>query len=118
MREDLREIVSSVCRHSGRLRSIHFATNGTFEDRILAMTEHLGRIRPGLQIVVTISIDGPRDLHDTIRGRSGTWDKAVATFRQLKRTANVKAQVGFTLSHATWGALKKPFALSRTRGRS
>ncbi|HEY5998018.1 MAG TPA: radical SAM protein [bacterium] len=103
LREDLPEIIDSVCRHSRRLRSIHFATNGSFGERAVAAVGRIHGHLPRLPVVVTVSIDGPRELHDRIRGRSGAWDAAVATFTRLKATPGVKAQVGFTLSHANVG---------------
>ena len=32
------------------------------------------------KLLVTVSLDGPRAVHEEIRGREGAWDNAVATF--------------------------------------
>jgi len=45
-----------------------------------------------------VSIDGPPELHDEIRGRTGAWDRAVEALRLLKSTEGIKAKAGFTLS--------------------
>jgi MoaA/NifB/PqqE/SkfB family radical SAM enzyme len=113
LREDLPEIVDSVCRHSRRLRSVHFATNGSLEERAVAAAERIRRHLPRLPVVFTVSVDGPPALHDTIRGREGAWERAAATFVRLKALPGVKAQVGFTLSHANVGRFEDAFEALR-----
>ncbi|MHB8834573.1 MAG: radical SAM protein [Candidatus Methylomirabilia bacterium] len=99
LRPDLPQIVESVHHHCGEsLLAVHFATNGQLVERIAGLLEHLTRMKRRWQPVFTVSIDGPPELHDEIRGRAGTWDRAVETLRLLKCTAGIKAQVGFALS--------------------
>jgi MoaA/NifB/PqqE/SkfB family radical SAM enzyme len=99
LRADLPHIVEAVHRHCGRsLLAVHFATNGQLVERIAGLLADLARMKPRWRPVFTVSIDGPRELHDEIRGRAGAWDRAVETLRLLKSTAGVKAQVGFTLT--------------------
>ncbi len=99
LRPDLPQIVESVNRHcGGSLLAIHFATNGQLVERIAGLLDHLARMKRHWRPVFTVSFDGPREMHDEIRGRAGAWDRAVETLRLLKGTEGVKAQVGFTLS--------------------
>lgn len=99
LRADLPQIVESVNRHCGEsLLAVHFATNGQLVEGIADLLDHLARIKRRWQPVFTVSIDGPPELHDEIRGRAGAWDRAVETLRLLKNTEGIKAQVGFTLT--------------------
>ena len=99
LRSDLPQIVEAVHRHCGEsLLAVHFATNGQLVEKIAGLLEHLARMKRRWRPTFTVSIDGPPELHDEIRGRTGAWDRAVETLRLLKSTAGVKAQVGFTLS--------------------
>ena len=34
--------------------------------------------------MVTISVDGPRPLHDGLRGMAGGWDRAIDAYRRLR----------------------------------
>lgn len=53
-------------------------TNG-----ILLERKALGLVENGLDAIL-VSLDGPADLHDRIRGRTGAYRKAVAGIRRLK----------------------------------
>ncbi len=54
-----------------RRRFVYLCTNG------LALEESLGRFRPSRYLVLSVHMDGARDVHDRITGRSGTYDRAV-----------------------------------------
>jgi radical SAM protein with 4Fe4S-binding SPASM domain len=47
---------------------------------------------------VTVSIDGPREVHDRIRGRAGAYDRAMATFRALREVPRVQVFAGTTIT--------------------
>ena len=99
LRSDLPQIVESVHRHCGEsLLAVHLATNGQLVEKIAGLLEHLARMKHRWRPVFTVSIDGPRELHDEIRGQAGAWDRAVETLRLLKGTKWVKVKAGFTLS--------------------
>src|SRR6476659_4077771 len=65
-------------------------TNGTIitEARAEALAELALR---GFLKHVSVSIDGPRDLHDVARGQKGTFDKTTAGIRRLREAAERKA---------------------------
>ena len=64
-------------------------TNGTIisEERADALAELALR---GFLRHVSISIDGPRDLHDVARGQKGTFDRTTAGLRRLQEAARRK----------------------------
>jgi radical SAM protein with 4Fe4S-binding SPASM domain len=110
LRDDLPGVVEAVLDGCRGLRALHFATNGTLRERIRPVVELIRRRAPEVETVFTVSIDGPPDLHDRIRGRAGVWEAAVETFTMLKRMPGVKAQVGFTLSRDNVGRFRETFA--------
>lgn len=98
LRADLPEIVDVIAARCRRLGSIHFNTNGQLVRPVLELLERIRTRHPRLRAVLTVSLDGPPEVHDDIRGRDGAWERAVATFAAVKKLPGVKAQVGYTVS--------------------
>ncbi len=75
LRKDLIVLAKRVASH-GCLVSMN--TNGTLlnEDRVSKIADVFD--------TVVVSLDGPKDVHDKIRGVTGTYDKAVEAIRLLK----------------------------------
>jgi MoaA/NifB/PqqE/SkfB family radical SAM enzyme len=65
--------------------------------------------------MVTISLDGPRALHDSLRGLPGSWDRAIETFRRLRgiRRGNFQTVVGMTLMPKNAGVVGDTLAAVR-----
>jgi MoaA/NifB/PqqE/SkfB family radical SAM enzyme len=76
LRKDLIVLAKRVASH-GCLVSMN--TNGTLldEDRVSEVADVFD--------TVVVSLDGPRDIHDEIRGVPGTYDKAVEAIRLLTK---------------------------------
>jgi MoaA/NifB/PqqE/SkfB family radical SAM enzyme len=51
------------------------------------------------RLMVTISLDGPKPLHEEMRGLPGSFDRAIETFRRLRgiRRSNFQTVIGMTL---------------------
>jgi MoaA/NifB/PqqE/SkfB family radical SAM enzyme len=98
MRRDLEDLVTAVVERDRALYLLNFPTTGWFGDRTVALVERL--LRRGIgRLMVTISIDGPRPLHDAMRGLPGSWDRGIDTFRRLRaiRARNFQVVAGMTL---------------------
>ncbi len=82
-RADLLAILTRLAR----LRLVTVETNGTLLDspgaRALAALGSRGLPRPGLA-AVDFSILGPRDVHDKITRRTGSFERAIAALRTLR----------------------------------
>jgi MoaA/NifB/PqqE/SkfB family radical SAM enzyme len=109
LRADLPEIADVILSNSKDLRAIHIATNGTLTDRIGRFMTEVRKKHKKIQIVFTVSIDGPPDLHNRIRGVEGVWAKALTTYKMLKTMPLVKPHFGFTLSHNNMGRFEETF---------
>ena len=61
--------------------------------------------------VVTVSLDGPKDIHNKIRGLKIAWDSAIKTFQKLKELEkdykNFKVFFGYTISPYNVGFFKQ-----------
>jgi radical SAM protein with 4Fe4S-binding SPASM domain len=109
LRRDITEVADCVTKNSKRLSALHFATNGSMTDRVVSAAEHIVTANSTLKLVFTISIDGPPELHDSIRGMEGLWARATETFRQLKKIPGVKPQIGYTISNHNLGRFPEAF---------
>ena len=98
MRRDVEDVVMAVVESDRALYLLNFPTTGWFGDRTVALVEKI--LRRGIgRLMTTISIDGPRDLHDAMRGLPGSWERGIETFRRLRaiRRRNFQVVVGMTL---------------------
>ncbi len=96
-RPDFADVVEAFDRACPHLALAHFPTNGLATARIAAVAARLRRSLRA-RLVVTVSIDGPPEINDRLRGVPRDFAHAVATFIAVRRelgAANV--YVGMTL---------------------
>ncbi len=123
VRADIDDVLPAVLGATPRVRMLHFQTNGWLTDRVLAGVDTMKALRPELAPIVTVSIDGPAALHDAIRGRAGSFARAIATARALVELPDVEVHLGTTVTRAnvdaldaTWSAIRHELpALPRSR---
>lgn len=98
LRPDIEDVLEGVIRESPRLYLLDFPTNGFQTRRIVDCVRNLLR-RPPPKLLITVSLDGPRETHDEIRGVEGSFDHALQTFRELRKLRNRRFQpfLGMTL---------------------
>ena len=91
---------------------INFPTTGWFGDRTVALVNQI--LEHGIgRLMVTISIDGPKAVHEELRGLPGSWERGIETFRRLRgiRRPNFQVVVGMTLlaeERRTWWTRRLP----------
>jgi MoaA/NifB/PqqE/SkfB family radical SAM enzyme len=84
LREDLVELAELAFRKCPRLYCINSPTNSLDPDGILDKVEKILQI--GLpRYVLSISLDGPPDVHDRVRGLPGTFAKAMRVLTESKK---------------------------------
>jgi MoaA/NifB/PqqE/SkfB family radical SAM enzyme len=104
-RADLPAILDALGRELRSLCLVTFPTTGWFPDRLRDGCERL--VRAGVpRVLVTISLDGPPELHDRLRGREGAHARACEAMRVLRaaRIPRVRAYFGMTLLPENHGA--------------
>ncbi|HOX39229.1 MAG TPA: radical SAM protein [Candidatus Brocadiia bacterium] len=67
LRDDLADVAGALMRGSGASR-MDIATNGTLPERIFDTARILCASFPDREFSISVSVDGPRDIHNRIRG--------------------------------------------------
>ena len=98
MRRDLDDLVAAIQKSCRSLFLLNFPTTGWFGDKTVSLVERTLARGVG-RLMVTISIDGPKALHEEMRGLPGSWDRGIETFRRLRgiRRVELPDRVGMTL---------------------
>jgi MoaA/NifB/PqqE/SkfB family radical SAM enzyme len=81
IRDDIVELVRIVARNCRPLM-LTIPTNGWYVERTVRRTLEILQILDGRQLTLQVSLDGPEEIHDAIRGRD-SWRRAEETFRRL-----------------------------------
>lgn len=96
-RPDFAEVVEAFDASCPSLALAHFPTNGLATARITAIAARLRRSLRA-RLVVTVSIDGPPEINDRLRGVRRDFAHAVATFAAVRRELGAaNAYIGMTL---------------------
>jgi len=114
-RPDISDIFLTVIQRSRDLYLLNFPTNGFQTEEIVAAVDAILKQTALPRLIVSVSLDGPRELHDRIRNLPGCWDRALGTFRQLRerRSRRFSVFLGHTLQVANLGEFDKTFAACR-----
>jgi MoaA/NifB/PqqE/SkfB family radical SAM enzyme len=93
LRRDLVEIVK-IAYEKSKVNVLTITTNGSLPDIIEKDVKEILRNCKNLRLIVNVSVDGDRELHDKIRGVEGSFDKAVETIEKLKKIKSGRLIVG------------------------
>jgi MoaA/NifB/PqqE/SkfB family radical SAM enzyme len=98
MRRDIDDLIAAIQASCKSLFLLNFPTTGWFGDKTVALVERTLARGVG-RLMVTISLDGPKDVHEQLRGLPGSWDRGVETFRRLRgiKRSNFQTVIGMTL---------------------
>ena len=83
LRDDIVDIARTFYRNN-RPSIILLPTNGLLSEVIRERTEAILRRCPKSTVAVKLSLDGPEDVHDGLRGVPGAYQKVLETCRGLK----------------------------------
>ncbi|MCX5706109.1 MAG: radical SAM protein [Candidatus Omnitrophica bacterium] len=116
LRKDLVDIIRVAIENSRYLYLLHFPTNGYLTRKIVSEVKEILNFKTTL-FVVTVSLDGPPALHDTLRGINGAWLNAIETFKGLKtlKDKRFKVYLGMTLSKYNSGLVKETYQKTKER---
>ncbi len=112
MRRDLDDLFRTTARMLRRLAVVNFPTAGQEPDLIASQVD--AGLAAGLRrVVVTVSFDGGRREHDRLRRRTGAFDRAAATWRNLKELSarsrgRLSVFAGMTLSEELMALTPEP----------
>ncbi len=114
IRPDVEEVFQRVLENTPSLCVLHFPTNGWFAERAVACARAVRNARPEVELLVTVSVDGPKLLHDVLRGRPGSFRRALDCFRALQGIPGVQAYIGTTVGSRNRDSLAELEAQLRT----
>jgi MoaA/NifB/PqqE/SkfB family radical SAM enzyme len=100
IRNDIVEIASTFSKYSHGLYAITMPTNSLVsKDLILSKVREMLKLKQ--KIVVTLSLDGYRELEDNIRGVNGNYDKVISLYKEFselkKSHKNFDFKFGYTM---------------------
>jgi len=107
IRSDLYDIAEIISKKDVYLLNI--TTNGLLVEKTITTLKKILKLKIP-RVIIAVSLDGPRETHDRIRGVKGNWDKAVYLFTKLKElSSNNRFQTyfGYTISHHNVGLINK-----------
>lgn len=117
LRNDLVEIAEAAAQHCPNLYCINTPTNALAADKILKAVERLSALDlPGY--VLSVSLDGPPEVHNSVRGIPTAWEKAMTVLRgakdlQRSRSAGFKVVIEHTLLPEAYGRFAELVAAVR-----
>jgi MoaA/NifB/PqqE/SkfB family radical SAM enzyme len=86
LRDDLFQIIQSAIKNLPRLAFISMPTNGLAKKRIIEVVQRIFSIsHPAFYLY--FSLDGPREIHDRVRGIKGSFEKTWETYQTIKKLA-------------------------------
>lgn len=115
VRPDIERVLRAAATIPRGLTVLHFQTNGWMSERVEAVTAAVRAAREDVELIVTVSIDGPPDVHDVVRGRDGSAERALETLDRLEALPGVEVHVGTTVSTQTVGSLDRTESMLRDR---
>lgn len=113
LREDIVDVTGTVYERCHAPRIV-ISTNGFQHRRILHAAPSLMKI--GRRVGIAVSLDGIGEMHDSIRGVEGGFDKVIETLTQLKKLGYGNVRVAFTAQRQNVEHLGAVYDLSRQFG--
>lgn len=104
-RSDIRQVIVTIIERSPDLYLLNFPTNGIQTDEIASTVAMILNKTVLPRLIVSVSLDGPEDVHNRIRGVDGCWRNAIETFRQLRklRSKRFSVYLGHTIQAENLG---------------
>jgi MoaA/NifB/PqqE/SkfB family radical SAM enzyme len=113
IRSDLPE-VHRACRQACPDAQTIISTNGILTDRIVAMTLEMAKTEPNIGLA--ISMDGPKAVHDWVRGVNGTFIRAMTTVRNLQKAGITNLRLAYTATRDNLLHMKEVYQFAHDLG--
>lgn len=84
LRKDLTDIISEIIDNSGVPR-VSIKSNGFYIDRINKDIPFLINKYQNTEFTLSISLDGPKKIHDKVRNFDGAYDRVIQTLEVMKK---------------------------------
>ena len=96
LRKDLVEIIKAFADNCPDLSMVNFTTNGILPEKIISDAQAISKFNFN-KVVINVSLDGTKDMHEKMRGITGNFESAIHTFRELRKIKNIDSFFAFTM---------------------
>ena len=107
-KENSLDAVKVIIKNSEKLSIFHISSNGQLPDKLMPLVEAI--LKTGVVPVVNISIDGPKEINDELRGGSDTYVKSIESFNSLKKLKKGHYHLSCTISKFNINYIDELFA--------
>ncbi len=83
--------------------------NWTLNTAVMPSECQMTALRENSPGFVAVSLDGPREIHDSVRGRKGAWEEAIEAIRFFRSLPGVRVCAGTTVTRANYPYLEETF---------
>lgn len=95
-RNDLPQIIQIFKEKCPNLLFVNFTTNGINSEKIIQQVIEISKLEiPWFN--VNVSIDGPANIHDQLRGISGNFESAIKTLQGIQNISGIRSGASMTL---------------------
>lgn len=112
-RRDFVEIAVAALEELPNLAMLHFPSNGRRPERLEAVVKGIRSAHPK-RLIVSLSLDGPPDVHAKLRGDENGFDRTVESYKRL-RSLGVETYFGLTVSAFNIGQVKNTLSALQER---
>ncbi len=100
------EMVDAAKKYCPNLKILAFTTNALLTERTIKYAKYAKD--QGLDVLITISLDGDQKLHDEVRGVPGNYKKCEELYRRL-RDLGINCHYGLTASSSNSSFIEEKF---------
>lgn len=118
LRQDIIDIIRIILTTNKNLYLLDFPTSGFMTDTIVQSVSKISEYHPK-RLIITVSLDGPQDLHNELRGHRDAWQKAIETFIKLckltEKNKNMHVYFGLTVMPQNMKRLNDTFLAVKSK---
>lgn len=105
LRKDLVEVIKAIIKSSRRLSFLHVSSNGSSPGAVFLLAKEI--LKLNVTPIINISVDGPMDINDELRGVEGSYLKSLETFKLLKGLGKGHYYLSCTISNHNFDHLDR-----------
>jgi radical SAM protein with 4Fe4S-binding SPASM domain len=102
------------------IKWVYLTTNGVLLRRILEQTGRILQTRGGFHLSIGVSLDGPEEVHDSLRGVEGTYGRLMETLKGLSLMARenprLHISIKYTIMPENWQYIQQTFHTAQSMG--
>jgi MoaA/NifB/PqqE/SkfB family radical SAM enzyme len=89
--------IVKIFRKNNKIKTVNIPTNGLAKEKILAKTLKISELDSKLTVYINFSLDGPKKIHDYLRGVPGGFEKTISTLQSVYKISEERANLFVTI---------------------